>query len=157
MELTYNLGSKTQLWSEFNPALYKLVVTLKSRNKILDNTITDFGMRKFSTLGTQFTINSIKTFLRSKHDACVFPLTGYPPMDVEGWRKVFTIAKSYNINFYRFHSWPPLLAAFEAADIESIYLQPELPFWGGFSKSRNLDLNAFLLKEGDHCRYVRPS
>jgi hypothetical protein len=71
-------------------------------------------------------------------------------MDVKGWQKVFRIAKSYNINFYRFHSWTPPLAAFEAADIEGIYLQPELPFWGEFNKNRNSDLNAFLLKEGDH-------
>ena len=149
IEVTYSMGSKTLFWSEFNPALYRLDVTLKSK-KILDNSTLDFGMRKFSTQGTQFTINGTKTFLRGKHDACVFPLTGYPPMDVKGWQKVFRIAKSYNINFYRFHSWTPPLAAFEAADIEGIYLQPELPFWGGFSKNRNSDLNTFLLKEGDH-------
>ena len=149
IELTYSMGSKTRFWSEFDPALYNLTVTLKGE-KVLDNTKLDFGMRKFSTQGTQFTINGTKTFLRGKHDACVFPLTGYPPMDVEGWQKVFRIAKSYNINFYRFHSWTPPLAAFEAADIEGIYLQPELPIWGGFSKNRNSSLNAFLLKEGDH-------
>ena len=149
IELTYSMGSKTRFWSEFDPALYNLTVTLKGE-KVLDNTKLDFGMRKFSTQGTQFTINGTKTFLRGKHDACVFPLTGYPPMDVEGWQKVFRIAKSYNINFYRFHSWTPPLAAFEAADIEGIYLQPELPLWGGFSKNRNSVLNAFLLKEGDH-------
>ena len=149
IELTYSMGSKTLLWSEFNPSLYKLVLTLRGR-KVLDNAIIDFGMRKFSTQGTQFTINDTKTFLRGKHDACVFPLTGHPPMDVEGWQKVFRIAKSYNINFYRFHSWTPPLAAFEAADIEGIYLQPELPFWGGFSTNRNSALNAFMIKEGDH-------
>jgi hypothetical protein len=149
VELTYKMGNKFQKWSEFSPALYKLDVILES-GEVIDISTVNFGMRKFSTLGTQFTINGVKTFLRGKHDACVFPLTGYPPMDVEGWRKVFRIAKSYNINFYRFHSWTPPLAAFEAADIEGIYLQPELPFWGGFSKDRNLDLNAFLLKEGEH-------
>ena len=149
IELTYSMGSKTLLWSEFNPSLYNLVLTLRGR-KVLDNAIIDFGMRKFSTQGTQFTINDTKTFLRGKHDACVFPLTGHPPMDVEGWQKVFRIAKSYNINFYRFHSWTPPLAAFEAADIEGIYLQPELPFWGGFSTNRNSALNAFMIKEGDH-------
>ena len=149
VEVTYSLGNKTLFWSEFNPALYKLSVALKGK-KIIDNSTLNFGMRKFSTQGTQFTINGTKTFLRGKHDACVFPLTGYPPMDVEGWQKVFRIAKSYNINFYRFHSWTPPLAAFEAADIEGIYLQPELPFWGRFSKNRNSDLNTFLLKEGDH-------
>jgi hypothetical protein len=149
VELKYKMGRKTQFWSEFNPALYKLTVTLKSK-KVLDNTSVDFGMRKFSTAGTQFSINGIKTFLRGKHDACVFPLTGYPPMDVEGWQKVFRTAKSYNINFYRFHSWTPPLAAFEAADIEGIYLQPELPFWGGVSRDGDPALNAFLLREGDN-------
>ena len=143
------MGNKIRFWSEFDPALIQTECNPKGE-KVLDNTTVDFGMRKFSTQGTQFTINGTKTFLRGKHDACVFPLTGYPPMDVEGWQKVFRIAKSYNINFYRFHSWTPPLAAFEAADIEGIYLQPELPFWGAFSKNRNSDLNAFLLKEGDH-------
>lgn len=149
IELTYSMGSKTLYWSEFNPALYKLALTLKG-GKILDNAIVDFGMRKFSTQGTQFTINGTRTFLRGKHDACVFPLTGHPPMDIEGWQRVFRIAKSYSINFYRFHSWTPPLAAFEAADIEGIYLQPELPFWGSFSSNRNSVLNSFMIKEGDH-------
>jgi hypothetical protein len=149
IDLTYSMGSKTLFWSEFDPALYKLSITLKG-NKTYDNAIIDFGMRKFSTLGTQFIINGTKTFLRGKHDACIFPLTGHPPMDVEGWQRVFRIAKSYNINFFRFHSWTPPLAAFEAADIEGIYLQPELPFWGSFSTNRNSPLNAFLQKEGDH-------
>ena len=149
IEITYSMGKNPLLWSEFNPALYKLAVTLKTK-KIVDNAAVDFGMHKFSTLGTQFTINGTKTFLRGKHDACVFPLTGYPPMDVEGWQKVFRIAKSYNINFYRFHSWTPPLAAFEAADIEGVYLQPELPFWGAFSKNRNSSLSSFLIREGDN-------
>ena len=148
IQFTYSMGNKTCLWSEFNPVLYKLAVTLKHR-KATDHITVDFGMRAFSTQGTHFTINGTKTFLRGKHDACVFPLTGYPPMDIEGWRRVFRIAKSYNINFYRFHSWTPPLAAFEAADIEGIYLQPELPFWGSFSRN-NAGLNGFLLKEGDH-------
>ncbi len=149
IELYYDMGRNPLLWSEFDPVLYKLIVTLKG-DGVIDNTDIDFGMRRFSTLATQFTINGTKTFLRGKHDACIFPLTGYPPMDLEGWQRVFRIAKSYNINFFRFHSWTPPLAAFKAADIEGIYLQPELPFWGGFSKQRNLDLNSFLLKEGDN-------
>jgi hypothetical protein len=149
IDLTYSMGDDIRYWSEFDPALYKLAVTLKGK-KVLADTSVNFGMRKFSTQGTQFTINGIKTFLRGKHDACVFPLSGHPPMDVESWQKIFRIAKSYNINFYRFHSWTPPLAAFEAADIEGIYLQPELPFWGSLSNNRNSGLNAFLLKEGDH-------
>lgn len=149
IELYYDLGDKAQLWSEFEPALYKLDVSLKGKRNH-DAATTDFGLRKFSTGGTQFTINGLKTFLRGKHDACVFPLTGHPPMDVESWRKAFRIARSYNINFYRFHSWTPPEAAFQAADIEGIYLQPELSFWGSFSKDRNPDLNDYLLKQGEN-------
>lgn len=148
IELKYKMGNRFNLWSEFDPALYKLSVTLKG-DEAIDSRSVDFGMRKFSTLGTQFTVNGIKTFLRGKHDGCVFPLTGYPPMDTESWLHVFRTAKLYNINFYRFHSWTPPAAAFEAADIEGIYMQPELPFWGRFRRD-NTELNDFLLKEGDN-------
>ena len=92
--------------------------------------MVDFGMRKFEVEGTQFVINGYKTFLRGKHDACVFPLTGYGPMDVASWQRVFRVAKQYGINHYRCHSFTPPRAALEAADIEGIYYQIELPLWG---------------------------
>lgn len=148
IELSYDLGEEIQLWSEFDPVLYKLELALMG-DGVLDAVTTDFGMRKFSTSGTQFTINGLKTFLRGKHDACIFPLTGHPPMDVESWRELLRTAKSYNMNFFRFHSWTPPEAAFLAADIEGIYMQPELSFWGGFSRDRNTDLNDYLLKQGE--------
>jgi hypothetical protein len=100
-------------------------------------------MRKFSADGTQFKINGRTTFLRGKHDACVFPLTGHPPMDAEGWLKIFEIAKSYGINHYRFHSYCPPEAAFDVADKVGIFLQAELPFWGGLES----DTVANMLKE----------
>lgn len=88
IELVLDMGNRMQTWSEFHPTLYALNVSLAT-NEGKDNIITDFGMRDFATEGTQFTINGFKTFLRGKHDACVFPLTGYAPMDVKSWRKVF--------------------------------------------------------------------
>ena len=145
IELTLDMGNRMQTWSEFHPTLYALNVTLAT-NEGKDNIITDFGMRDFATEGTQFTINGFKTFLRGKHDACVFPLTGYAPMDVKSWRKVFQTAKSYGINYYRCHSYTPPRAAFAAADIEGIYFQAELPLWGSISPD-NHRLNDFLLNE----------
>ena len=53
-------------------------------------------------------------------------------MTAEGWLRVFRIAKTYGINHYRFHTWFPPDAAFEAADQLGIYLQPELPNWNEF-------------------------
>ena len=68
-------------------------------------------------------------------------------MDVETWRHYFRVAKSYGINHYRFHSWCPPEACFEAADIEGIYLQAELPFWGWMGKD-NTRLISYLREEG---------
>lgn len=145
IEMAIEMGEKMLTWSEFHPALYRLNASLDTKDGE-DNQIVQFGMRDFSTEGTQFTINGFKTFLRGKHDACVFPLTGYAPMDIESWRKVFRIAKYYGINYYRCHSYTPPKAALEAADIEGIYFQAELPLWGRISANNNR-LNEFLLNE----------
>lgn len=139
----YALGDDALLWSEFDPALYTLDVTIKGYDKQTVN----FGLRDFKTKDTQFVINDQVTFLRGKHDACVFPLTAHTPMDVESWRHYFQVCKEYGINHCRFHSWCPPKACFQAADIEGIYLQPELPFWGGLRRSEEY-LSSFLQKEG---------
>ncbi|MBR6945216.1 MAG: beta-glycosidase [Prevotella sp.] len=140
--LTYRNDS-LDLWSEHHPTLYRMRVEIDNgdaKEKV-------FGLRTFKTKGTQFYINDRLTFLRGKHDACVFPLTGHVPMDVGSWRRYLQICKGYGINHIRFHSWCPPEAFFLAADIEGVYLQPELPFWGKFDKE-DLSLMDFLYKEG---------
>lgn len=161
IEFTFKMLDKTQFWSEFNPVFYKFSIELYVKNVLIDNQIFSAGMREFKTIGTQFNINGLTTFLRGKNDACVFPLTGYPAMDVDGWLKVFKIAKEYGINHYRFHTWTPPEAAFEAADIAGIYLQPELPIWYGFNAndSAQMDLMMMYGKEildnyGNHPSFV---
>lgn len=88
-------------------------------------------------------------FLRGKHDAAVWPLTGHVDMTVEGWMKYLGICSAYGINHVRFHSWCPPEAAFVAADSLGIYLQPELPFWGSFD-DKDEKLMAFLHQEGEN-------
>ena len=93
----------------------------------------------------QLVAGSHKVFLRGKHDACVFPLTGHTPMDEATWENYFRTCKEYGINQVRFHSWCPPEAAFAVADELGIYLQPELPFWGTLEGE---GLLSFLKKEG---------
>ena len=131
--LTYDVGKDMQLWDEFSPSLYKFNIRFEGsvgKKLYRDQKELSTGLKEFKTKGTQFVINGKTTFLRGKHDACVFPLTGYAPMVVDEWVRVLRIAKSYGINHYRFHTWTPPKAAFEAADIVGIYMQPELPIWG---------------------------
>ncbi|MCO4294239.1 beta-galactosidase [Solitalea sp. MAHUQ-68] len=144
IELSYDVSQNFDLWDEYQQPIYKLTAIV-STGKSKDAQSVSFGMRKFAVKGTQFAINDRTTFLRGKHEACVFPLTGHPPMDVEGWLSVLKIAKSYGINHYRFHSYCPPEAAFTAADQVGIYLQPELPFWGELNTDSVANM---LLQEG---------
>ena len=108
----------------------------------------DFA-KDFHIEGAHFYANGHRIFLRGKHDAAVWPLTGHVDMSVEGWMKYLATCKEYGINHVRFHSWCPPEAAFVAADSLGIYLQPELPFWGSFDK-KDERLMAFLHQEGEN-------
>lgn len=105
--------------------------------------------RNFHISGQHFVANGHPTFLRGKHDACVWPLTGHVPMDIHSWLDYMGECKAWGINHLRFHSWCPPEAAFRAADSLGIYLQPELPFWG-YVDAKDSVLMAFLWREGEH-------
>ena len=117
-----------------------------SEGKANSNVLPDFA-KDFHIEGAHFYANGHRIFLRGKHDAAVWPLTGHVEMSVEGWMKYLGTCKEYGINHVRFHSWCPPEAAFVAADSLGIYLQPELPFWGSFDK-KDEKLMTFLHQEG---------
>ena len=123
-----SLGSDAKLWDEFSPNLYQLEVTLDSTAPVAssDRRQVTVGLREMGTRGTQFLLNGRVVFLRGTHDGGNAPVTGYPDMDLESWRRIYRIGKSYGLNHWRFHSWTPPEAAFIAADEEGILLQPEM-------------------------------
>jgi len=112
-------------WDEFAPVLHTLHVRLAGGDEVTQT----FGWREFATQGTQFTINGRPTFLRGTHDAGNFPLTGYPAMEVESWRRIFRVIREHGLNHVRYHSWCPPEAAFQAADQMGFYLQVECGVW----------------------------
>ncbi len=146
VEVQYPLGDGALLWDEFSPNVYRITCTVKA-DKYLDSRSVDFGMRQIATDGTQFTINGRKCFLRGTLECCIFPRTGYPPADVEQWLRVIRIAKSYGLNQFRFHSWCPPQAAFEAADRLGFYFQVEGPFWATVGNGGHVD--EFIYSECD--------
>ncbi|MEA4937590.1 MAG: glycoside hydrolase family 2 TIM barrel-domain containing protein [Paludibacter sp.] len=127
-EYDYSMGDDVKLWDEFSPELYTLHAKLGNKSESVDYT-DDFGLRKISTKGNELRINNKPLFLRGTLECAIFPLTGYPPMDHDGWEKVFMTAKNWGLNHLRFHSWCPPKAAFEVADRMGMYLQIELPIW----------------------------
>jgi hypothetical protein len=150
--IDYPMGKKMQLWSEFVPALYKLSADLSdSDGKIIDQKSEDFGMREFKVNGTRFAVNGIPVFLRGTTECAIFPLTGYPPTDLESWEKVLQTCKDYGLNHVRFHSFCPPEAAFEAADRLGIYFHIECSSWAnqGTTIGDGGSIDKFIYDEGD--------
>lgn len=152
LTVVYPLGDKALLWSEFEPNLYYLELSLWIGGRMVDIYELSVGLREFKATGDKFTINGIKTFLRGKHDGLVFPLTGFAPTSVEEWLKAMKTAQAYGINHYRFHTCCPPEAAFIAADLLGIYVEPELPFWGTVTQEGDEKHNQaeqdYLVEEG---------
>jgi hypothetical protein len=148
----FQMGDNIHLWDEFHPALYHLQIHLEANggNKSYEDfdSVT-FGMRDFSTQGTQFLINGRPVFIRADVNSSESPLTGYPAMDKAHWMKVFKVCKAYGLNAMRFHSWCPPETAFEVADEMGFYLQIENSDWR-FDIGKNQETNQFLAKEADN-------
>ncbi|NQU55334.1 MAG: beta-galactosidase [Bacteroidetes bacterium] len=132
VKMNYELGEDALLWDEFNTNVYELEIELKSRNGE-DTKQVDFGLREFKVSGSRFAINGRPLFLRGTLECAIFPKTGYPPTEVEGWAKVFAAVQAHGLNHVRFHSWCPPEAAFEAADKMGVYLQVECSSWANQS------------------------
>lgn len=142
VEQVLQFGKNVQLWDEFNPALQKVKVTCGDSSKEVV-----FGMRSFAAKDSHFEVNGRRIFLRGALDCCIFPLTGNPPLDEEGWEKEFNVCKEWGLNHVRFHSWCPPDAAFRVADRMGLYLQVELPDWARTIGQEDVD--NFLTAEYD--------
>ncbi|MCR5312427.1 MAG: beta galactosidase jelly roll domain-containing protein, partial [Bacteroidaceae bacterium] len=128
VDMYLDMTDSVLLWDEFTPQLYRLYVQVKTKNATSASE-TVFGMRKIEIRDKMFYVNGREIQLRGTVENCDFPNTGYPPMDLDSWLKVFKTCKSYGLNHMRFHSYCPPEAAFLAADMVGFYIQPEGPSW----------------------------
>ncbi len=115
-------------WDEFAPVVREMTVSLTS-DKWKNSKIVRYGLRKIAINDKQFVVNGRPIMMRGTVDECVYPLTGYPPMDKNEWLRIIGVCQSYGFNFMRFHSWCPPRAAFEAGDELGFLFQIELPLW----------------------------
>lgn len=146
-DLTIPLGSSPALWSEFSPALYQIIGTLKSPAGV--STVREnYGHRRITAEGRKLLINGSPIFLRGTLECAVFPKTGHPDMTGSEWEKICTTLKAYGLNHLRCHSWCPPRAAFEAADKHGIYLQVELPNWS-FHMGQQPAVDDYFRAEGE--------
>ncbi|MDE6722143.1 MAG: beta-glucuronidase [Bacteroidaceae bacterium] len=148
-DVTLDMGDDMLLWDEFSPQLYKLEVSVATKEGRVYRKETVFGMRKLEIRGKMFYLNGRPIQLRGTVENCDFPNTGYPPMDLDSWLKLFNTCKAYGLNHMRFHSYCPPEAAFLAADMTGFYLQPEGPSWPnhGVRLGRGEPIDTYLMEE----------
>ncbi|MDT8430183.1 MAG: glycoside hydrolase family 2 TIM barrel-domain containing protein, partial [Bacteroidales bacterium] len=148
IEMTLPMGPDLNTWDEFEPHLYNFTAELNHNGEKSRETVR-FGMREISTSGKQILVNGNPVFMRGNVDCAVFPLTGYPEMDVDGWLDIFRQLRAYGLNHVRFHSWCPPEAAFDAADQLGFYLQPEGPTWPnhGTSLGNGRSIDQYIYEE----------
>ncbi|MBK0384065.1 hypothetical protein I5M32_13935 [Pedobacter sp. SD-b] len=162
-DFNFPMGDDVKLWDEFDANLYQINLMLKLGSESAEtiNVATQtFGMRSFGIAGKMFAINGQQTFLRGNVDCAVFPKTGYTPMDVNSWKRVWQTYKDFGLNMARFHSWCPPEAAFTAADEIGIYLAPEVGEWVTVNKQPQFDFLkeeslAILNRYGNHPSFVQ--
>lgn len=145
VEMNYSMGENHEMWNEFSPETYQMTVSIKGKN--FESTEQEtFGMRNITANNSHLQLNNNRIFLRGTLECCIFPLTGHPPMNKEGWMKVFATAREWGLNHLRFHSWCPPEQAFEVADEMGFYLQVELPYWA-LTVGQNPSTTGFLMSE----------
>ncbi len=128
LEITFAPENEIRPWSEFDPFLYELEVQINP-TLMQDQKVVSFGFVKVGKNQHHVLINNEPVFLRGNLDCIHFPLTGYPSMGVNEWKRIFNVYKDYGLNHVRFHSWCPPEAAFDAADELGIYIQTEASLW----------------------------
>ena len=119
-------------WNEFKPKLHPLKIWLRGAG-VEESYDVKVGLRQLKAVEKNFLLNGKPIIFRGTHSGGDFPLTGYPPTDVNSWKKIFETCKKWGLNHMRFHSWSPPEAAFEAADQLGFYLQPEPGMWNEIS------------------------
>jgi beta-galactosidase len=145
---THSLRHFTNAWDEFKPQLYRVTVVLDGFTAARSAT---FGLREITAQGRQFLLNGRPAFFRGTLECCIFPKTGYPPTDVESWKRIVRVCKAHGLNHIRFHSWCPPDAAFVAADELGFYYQVECGVWTQPGNGKAID--QWLYKESE--RIVR--
>jgi len=151
VDCTVALTSQAPRWDEFSPRLCQLTATLEPVGGEASTKTVAFGVRSIATRGTQFVLNGRPLFLRGTLECCIFPLTGYPPTDVQYWKKIVRVCKAHGLNHIRFHSWCPPEAAFVAADELGFYYQVECSTWPMFSTGLGVGkpIDNWLYREGE--------
>jgi hypothetical protein len=114
-------------WNAEQPNLYKLTITLKSGDQVLEQIDRDIGFRKIEVKGSQLYVNGVRVKLAgiARHE--IDPLTGRADTARHADEDV-RLFKNANLNYIRTSHYPPTDEFLAAADRLGMYVECEAPF-----------------------------
>ncbi len=139
---TDTLGMKW--WSDHEPNLYRIEVSLWSDENCQDAHLRSFGLRRLTTDGFQLLLNGKPVYLRGDCNHSYYPETCTPPTENEWYLRHIRDLKQLGFNWIRFHTSVPLEPYLEAADKLGMLVQVEAPT--GFGERQWLDIIRFCRK-----------
>ena len=133
--VTVPLGEGVQKWSPEHPALYTLRVSLLGAGgRLLDQRITHWGLREFTSHDRRFYLNGEPVQLRGGtvvwHRFLRNPLAPQIAWNADWFQKNIDLRlKGYGANFMRFHLGLPPERLLDLCDRDGLMVQMEWPFF----------------------------
>lgn len=128
-------------WSDVDPVLYDVRVTLQAGDALLDACRQPFGLRRVRTDGYRILLNGTPTYFHGICECSYYPKTCTPPTDVAWYRRHLETMKAAGFNWVRFHTSVPLEPYLQAADEVGMLIQVEPP--RGYAREQWRDILRF--------------
>jgi len=123
-----------RLWSPERPALYRVDLTLRQGEEVLDAWSERTGFVKLAAEGRRLCINGQPYFWLGSGDHMASPETGAPDADRDRWRRKLRTLRDYGYHYVRCPAFVYTPEYFDAADEVGLLIQSEpggIGPWGG--------------------------
>ncbi|MFA9389637.1 MAG: glycoside hydrolase family 2 protein [Prolixibacteraceae bacterium] len=132
--------ASSEYWWPHNPHLYQLKTSLFVDSKLVDEKLTNFGMREFYVEGNIFKLNGIHINLRAEsyefswndgfnHGPSTAPVLSTKELTVDVQHRLLDVYKDLNMNALRIHKASGIEATYDYCDKIGLLVIDEAPFW----------------------------
>ncbi|NDV84214.1 glycoside hydrolase family 2 TIM barrel-domain containing protein [Bacteroides sp. 51] len=119
-----DLLKQPRLWSAEKPYLYKVNITLRDKDSVLETFDYHWGIRKIEIQGEVFKVNGKPIKLKGVNRHDYHPRTGFY-VDPQTMEKDIQLMKQANINMVRTSHYPHLPLLYELCDRYGLYVMDE--------------------------------
>ena len=152
--LLYSFVPAPRCWSPDTPYLYRLQVSMRRKDVVVDQTETTFGFRSVETRDGKLYLNGKPFYLRAALDQDYYPDTICTLPSVEFLEDRFNKAKQLGLNALRCHIKVPDPRYYEVADRLGLLIWAELPNAGDSTElsreRKELTLKGLIDRDGNH-------